>query len=299
MSTDPNTITEKQQAFILRLLDEREHGMDAALDTIKATVPEMSKQQASDMISALLKYSEKASAPKDDNYGIPSVDDLPAGRYAINSADGELTFYEVWRGTRKPEYVKLYVLHGPDSTEVPFGKGMVTILKSIAQEAGAAAVRYGHEIGACSICNKRLTNRVSRALGIGPVCGGRFWGEEFKSVVHGAREQIKAQGLDPDENVEEDEDVVHYDVSGDFEAPLAPVVEIESALRNAMPNASDNQVWTSFKDAALTMSDAELDSVIALLTREQEKREFAKREREQENAAYEAKMNRDQSFLGR
>ena len=312
MSTDPNTITEKQQAFILRLLDEREHGMDAALDTLKGTVPAMSKQQASDMISALLKYPEKASsasAPKEDNYGIPSVEDLPAGRYAINSADGELTFYEVWRGTRKPEYVKLYVLHGPDSTEVPFGKGMVTILKSIAQDAGAAAVRYGHEIGACSICNKRLTNRVSRALGIGPICGGRFWGDEFKSVVHGAREEIKAQGLDPDENVEEDEDVVHYDVRGDFtpdappannvadgrggwvvseeHGPAAPVVDI----------TPKNETWTAFKDAARTMDDAELDSVIALLTREQEKREFAKREQEQERAAYTAKMNRD--FLAR
>jgi hypothetical protein len=308
MNSSP--ITEKQQAFILRLLDERDLSAvpdserhpryTDTIDTLKATVPMLSKQEASEWISSLLKFPEmKSSASKvpatpEDNYGIPSQDKLPTGRYAIDSADGELTFYRVWRGTKRPDYVKLYVLHGPDETEIPFGKGMVTILQAIAQDAGAAAIRYGHEIGHCSQCNLRLTNRVSRALGIGPICGGRFYADEWKSVVHGARESIKAQGLDPDENVEEDEVVVRYDVQSDF----SPPTEVEETLRDAMPNASDNQTWTTIKDASRTMSDAELDSVIALLTREQEKREFAKREAAQERAAY-RRQAWDRSFMER
>ncbi len=303
MSTDPHTITDKQSNFISNLLDTREHNMDAAVDTIKAHLPEMSKQSASEMITALLAYPEKASAksaPQEDNYGIPSVDDLPAGHYAVDNADGELTFYEVWRGTRKPEYVKLYVLHGPDSTEVPFGKGMVTILKSIAQNAGAAAVRYGHEIGACSICNKRLTNRVSRALGIGPVCGGRFWGEEFKSVVHGAREAIKAQGLDPDENVAEDEDVVHYDINGDFTPDTPPansvadgrggwVVSEEHGPAAPAPKIiSDGGTISALEMATEQQLEAIIASASQILATRREARDIAKNTPAQ-----------DTSFLGR
>jgi Family of unknown function (DUF6011) len=309
MSTDPNTITAPQLRYLTSLLDERDLGEDwngEAINVIREHLPEMSKQSASDLIGVLKEKPYKTSAKndvpaKEDNYGIPSSDALPTGRYAITSADGDLAFYRVWRGTRNPDYVKVYLMHGPDETEIPFGKGMVAIVKTIAQDAAGAAIRYGHEIGACSVCAKRLTNRVSRALGIGPICGGHFYGEEWKSTVHGAREQIKAAGLDPDGNVEEDEEVERYDVRGDYEAPKAILAEEhtpESTWVDPEPTPDEHRTWTTIKAMSRTMTDAELDSVIALLTREQEKREFAKREAEQERAAYERKT-RDQSFLAR
>jgi len=329
MTTDPNTATPPQIRYITSLMTERDTGFNAeATQTVIDHLPEMSKQAASDLISALKDKPYKASgdapkASKDDNYGIPSADALPTGRYAIDNADGELTFYRVWRGTKNPDYVKVYLLHGPDESEIPFSKGMVTILKSIAEDAAGAAIRYGHEIGACSVCAKRLTNRVSRALGIGPICGGHFYGEEFKSVVHGAREQIKAQGLDPDGNVEEDEVVERYDVRADFEAPVdvnryaaisrvglpadnphateqgnAPTGVSAAETLAFIKHERSNDLWTTIKDRMDTMSTEEIESIIALMSREVEKREFAKREQEQERAAYTRKMQ-DQSFLAR
>jgi len=311
------TPTDKQLNFIRSLRDSRV--LDEGDVYLVARVLDENdtdfhtKKVASGCIEMLLSREERKDAPakaKDDNYGIPSADALPTGRYAIDSADGELTFYRVWRGTRNPDYVKVYLLHGPDETEIPFGKGLVTITQAIASDAAGAAIRYGHEIGACSVCAKRLTNRVSRALGIGPICGGHFYGEEFKSVVHGAREQIKAQGLDPDGNVEEDEEVARYDVRGDFEAPAADDNPHATAQGNAPTGVSaaetlafikherSNDLWTTIKDRMDTMSTEEIESIIALMSREVEKREFAKREQEQERAAYTRKMQ-DQSFLAR
>jgi hypothetical protein len=58
------------------------------------------------------------------------------------------------------------------------------------------------EIRACSNCGRRLTNRISRELGIGPICGGRmFGGDEWADEVKAKRAEIVARGEDPDEEL--------------------------------------------------------------------------------------------------
>ena len=37
-----------------------------------------------------------------------------------------------------------------------------------------AAVKFGHQTGQCSICGRRLDNKLSIALGIGPICNEKF-----------------------------------------------------------------------------------------------------------------------------
>jgi len=312
MSTEPNTITDKQQNFINNLLTQREVPEHVSRSIVSVgAVANLSKQAASEIISALLDSPEKTGVKftreagnADDNYGIPSADALPTGRYAIYDAADDLTFYRVWRGTRNPDYVKVYLQHGPDETEIPFGKGLVTIAKLIAQEPAEAAIRYGHEIGACSVCAKRLTNRVSRALGIGPVCGGHFYGEEFKVVVKGAREQIKAQGLDPDENVEENEDVVRYDINAeDVRGHVAEVEEAQQAQYNGpapefdrFPNLRDAEglIKMSILLGDLEKrSDAELEGIAAYA-----KALLDRRLVDQVTKATE-EVEQDTSFLGR
>lgn len=140
---------------------------------------------------------------------LPGPDAVPAGRYAVENGDGELRFYRVARSKRNPARVWLHVQHGPSESEVPFSwQGYRTILESIAQDARGAAVRYGREIGACSSCGKRLTNALSRELGIGPVCGGRFYaedGDEWKGIKDTARKRLREMGIDPDADLPEDD----------------------------------------------------------------------------------------------
>jgi hypothetical protein len=212
--------TEPQLKYIAGLRAERafnspEHAarFDARLAEL-IEKGELSKQMASQVINYLrerpFKPKVKGERQPDAAPGsetrrrvTPDATDLPTGRYAIENAAGELRFYRVWRGTRNPNYIKLYLLHGPDETEVPYGPGALSIINQIATDAREAALRYGREIGCCSNCGKRLTNRLSRELSIGPVCGGRWYHGDWADVRAAARDAIIARGEDPDENVDE------------------------------------------------------------------------------------------------
>lgn len=203
--------TEPQLKFIRGLLSERKWnsltGEQQEYLSGELGKPEdqqflgVSVRKASDVIKRLKALPVKDNIVRSQN---PDVPDVPAGRYAIESNDGELRFYHLWVG--KSGYPKLYVLHGPDSTELP-RPAMIEILKKIETAGpGKCAERFGIEIGACSNCGRRLTNRLSRELGIGPVCGGRWYGDdEWKAKKDTKRAEIVARGDDPDEVVSVDD----------------------------------------------------------------------------------------------
>ena len=192
--------TEKQLAFIKVLQEERAMNEAAAKRLAewlkKQGKTPYTKASASQVIEYLYALPKKDRAAKGTTFlGVPS------GRYAVDSEDHELRFYRVWRGTQNPNIVKLYVLHGPDESEISHGSAVSSIMQKIAADVEGAALRYGREIGRCSNCGRRLTNRISRELAIGPVCGGRMFGDEFGERVSGARATILARGEDPDENI--------------------------------------------------------------------------------------------------
>lgn len=100
---------------------------------------------------------------------------VPAGRYAVENAAGELRFYMVstptegkWAGMT---FVK--VLAGDDTHNVR-GPAAKTIINQIAANPEYASRRYGQEIGSCGVCGRTLTDAASRAAGIGPVCQAKM-----------------------------------------------------------------------------------------------------------------------------
>lgn len=191
--------SEKQLSFIRSLLDERDLTAEQREAADEKLATGLDKRTASAWIERLLTLSKKAQAERPKQR--ESIPEVPAGRYAVENDEGELRFYKVWIG--KAGFVKVYVLHGPDESALHF-KTMLAVLGKIAADIRGAATRYGHEIGSCSNCGRRLTNRVSRELGIGPICGGRIFGDEFSAEVAEAREAIEARDEDPDEVIEDD-----------------------------------------------------------------------------------------------
>jgi hypothetical protein len=159
------------------------------------------KSRASDVIEKLKYLPRRQNQPQSTK--VVNWANIPAGRYAVENNEGELRFYQVWRprGEDHDKVVKLYVLHGPDSSPVQ-RNAYNSILGKIGMDVRAAAIRFGMEIGSCSNCGRRLTNRISRELGIGPVCGGRMFGDEFRSMVASKRDEIITRGEDPDEELE-------------------------------------------------------------------------------------------------
>jgi hypothetical protein len=102
--------------------------------------------------------------------------DVPAGHYALDgSGANETVFYRVdrpeegkWAG-----FTFISRLQGPDEERVPRNQ-KDGILARIAADVRGASARYGHAIGRCGVCNRRLTNDASRAAGIGPKCSANL-----------------------------------------------------------------------------------------------------------------------------
>lgn len=105
--------------------------------------------------------------------------DVPAGRYAVPSATGQndLDFYRVDRPAEGKWAGYVFV------RRIVGGQGDQRLRASEAADTCARIVRagvrdslaaYGHAIGECGVCGRTLTDEQSRAVGIGPVCAGRF-----------------------------------------------------------------------------------------------------------------------------
>lgn len=165
------------------------------------------RKRASDVISNLRRLPKRQNQPtealgKRELTWAEIIWKLPAGRYAVNNPEGELRFYQCWQ-SKKDEMVKrIYVMHGPYESKLPMPVQVSIAQAILAVGPRECAIRYGMEIGECSNCGRRLTNRISRELGIGPVCGGRMFGDEFKPMVTAKRAEIVKRGEDPDEELE-------------------------------------------------------------------------------------------------
>lgn len=206
--------TQNQISYIARLKGEREltEEQQRWINQQIANDGTLSRPRASEIISKLLKLphkqteqdiAERSGRLEDLEWQKPLVD-LPPGRYALDSSSGELRFYHRWQGKQSHNLGRfaLYVVHGPDESKLPRPAQVAIAAKIIEAGVRECAIRYGLEIGECSNCGRRLTNRISRELGIGPVCGGRMFGSDFNQMVSYTRNNIIARGLDPDEELE-------------------------------------------------------------------------------------------------
>jgi hypothetical protein len=200
-------ITEPQRNYILDLLKKKDlddvpqDRVDSLMKSLRISEdPEefgMGKEQASKIIEWLKMRKDKA-APLQDEF-----DFVPAGRYAIENDDGELRFYQVWRPKKNQNVFRVYVMFGPSQAPLHRNAANGVVRKIFNAGVRECAIRFGNEIGACSNCGRRLTNRISRELGIGPICGGRMWGEDdWKAEVTTARQSIIDRGEDPEEELE-------------------------------------------------------------------------------------------------
>lgn len=171
-------VTDKQVAFLTKLCEERPFWAEAE-DLHADTISKLSRAAASSFIDAALKIPKqvtpsgtvkKAKAPT----VYPKV---VSGYYAVPSVTGnnDLDFYRVdnvaegkWAGY---VFVKRVIGGHPD-TPVRGKEGAKALERIL--EAGEDASRklYGQEIGRCGICNRHLTDDLSREIGIGPKCRG-------------------------------------------------------------------------------------------------------------------------------
>lgn len=169
--------TERQQSFILDLLETREY------DNLEFIIN--SPKEASNLIDALLKAPKKAKAHKDTEL-FEALSAVQKSKYAIpvselildffdEKIDNDLLFIEVreYNGT-----LYLRRLHGSVGSFVRTKlsrKDTLVILRHIAQDTYKYAKLFGMHYSCCGKCGADLTDETSRRYQLGPDCR-KAWG---------------------------------------------------------------------------------------------------------------------------
>lgn len=167
-------------ATIINVLGDRANGVRINHRLYECASSPLTKAGASKLIDWLKDQPVKvAVAQPTAASDLPREDVVPAGRYAVATDDGavnELAFYKVDRPTegRWAGYVFVKHLVGGDEQRMSFAASKAVLQKIAQAGAEQASIRYGHEIGECGICGRRLTNDDSRERGIGPVCAANM-----------------------------------------------------------------------------------------------------------------------------
>ena len=144
--------TERQVEYVTDLLSRREHTLDA-----DAELADLTFMGASRLID-MLKNAPKATR------AFPLG--IPAGHYVVpDPADlGHMLFRRVdTKGL-------VWIISGGNQHPCPINDKALPL---IAQDPKFAAAHYGQIIGRCGRCHTRLTDDVSRSVGLGPICRGK------------------------------------------------------------------------------------------------------------------------------
>jgi hypothetical protein len=147
--------TDRQASFVVDLLEERVHTLNA-----DAELENLTFHRAREIIE-LLKTARKV--------GRASTHGLRAGYYATETGTPSQSKIEFRRVDTKGQ---VWIISGGNQLPCPEND---PILPKIAEDPRFAAATYGQVIGRCGRCHTRLTDKESRDHGFGPVCVGRDW----------------------------------------------------------------------------------------------------------------------------
>jgi hypothetical protein len=198
--------TPPQVGYLKGLVESRQ-APATLLREIKNAVEEgLKKGDAGKFISELKQLPLK-KGQDDRSKNNPRILDIPPGRYAVPGAEpNDIHFFRAKDVKGGPEkdggYRIMLRIAGPNEHALAGQVSRDAVKAIIRFGLGNAAVLYGRTIGRCSQCNTQITNRLSRELGIGPICGGRVYGD-WEERRNTAETAIRARGQDPRENVEE------------------------------------------------------------------------------------------------
>lgn len=148
---------------------------------------------ASNMITWLRGLRFKADAPVPAPVAKAERVELEDGMYMV---DG--TVYKVQHSLNSSrQYAKVADITdlGDGNFEVSFAyaPGAIAKISPEHKMSYEQAKEFGALYGTCCCCGRTLSNELSIALGIGPVCGEREFGGEFKIIIKEAKLELKAR----------------------------------------------------------------------------------------------------------
>lgn len=165
----------RQRDLILKLMEgRRTDGLEWA-----GLIIEMIRRWPDDWHTRL--SSRQASSLLDDLFAAPrvprmppkqvvSAEVVPAGKYKVGDRLVRVDRPESggWVGWVFVEDIT----HAAERLKRADADAVLTEIAAVGAEAAAA--EYGKATGECGVCSRRLTDPVSVALGIGPICRKKF-----------------------------------------------------------------------------------------------------------------------------
>lgn len=163
-------------------------GVDAGAEYAWAP---LTRKGASNMITWLGSLPKKATAKAAPAPAKAERVELDDGMYMV---DG--TFYKVQHAVHGSgnQYAKQAFItdlgDGEFSVSFEYARGAIAKIRPEHKLTYEQAKEFGALYGTCCRCGKTLTDELSIALGIGPVCGGREFGGEFKAILKAAKLEL-------------------------------------------------------------------------------------------------------------
>lgn len=189
-------MTEAQRRYLTDLRDQLPTGAarDAATSTLDSDPSRAAASAAIDNALNALRLHRLTEVSTGTPHSAPVAEEpmdlrgLPGGRYLVSRQEGDTVLTRTlevdrprrgtWRG-----WVFVRIPGGrnvgrqaPNETAARINPGHAVDVRALLADPHAAAVTYGRTTGRCAICGRRLTDPVSIAAGIGPICAARFGG---------------------------------------------------------------------------------------------------------------------------
>ncbi len=153
----------------------QEAGLTPIFERVSASGPQEPSQLQ--LVPTGAQVPERPETPALDLSGVPE------GRYAVPGGETRLKVQidrpttGRWRGWTFVRDAAAYghgVRYGRQAPGGTYHGDIVEPLTVIASDPPAASAAYGHLVGRCGVCGRRLEHPESVARGIGPVCAGRL-----------------------------------------------------------------------------------------------------------------------------
>lgn len=144
-----NILLKTHDAYQAILNEGYAHNVSKMIDTLKSSLERMRRESPSKPASVR--------------------ETLAPGLYRTP----EREIYQVQKSRDSDRMYAKHLVQNCDEWSFEYEAGAIRKLASSMRMTLDEAKAWGHETGSCCVCSRRLTNSVSVALGIGPVCGGR------------------------------------------------------------------------------------------------------------------------------
>lgn len=180
--------TEPQKAYIRTLAAQRPAWKDYTdritmiISTVLMDEDVVSKGDASLAIERLLSIKPAVAITKIDHAKATVTNtlidlNLPESRYALPRVDGTgWDFFQVCKSKKTGNYYVVQLLGSPGDWHRKWLTPSLQVLaaKHIAEAPKESAIQYAKQHGRCAVCDAHLSDPISIAQSVGPVCKKRF-----------------------------------------------------------------------------------------------------------------------------